>query len=226
MSSDISKEDKSIDQKNSGIELPKGVETTSDIPDGVSEDVYRFWKENGQRIIVYCVVALLAYLGVQGWKEFTASHEASIRKEFAGLESTEAKLKFAESHKNHALAAYAYLDAGKEAYESKDFVKAAEDYRKATEVLAKSQLQAVALMGEASCMRETGDEVGASQTLDRVINNEKFAEGIRAEAMFKRIVIALNDGQNDVVENLTDKLEAIDNSGIWAQRLDSIKYYQ
>jgi len=226
MSSQISKDNKALEKKNSGIELPQGADTSSDIPAGVSEDVYRFWKENGSRIITYSVVALVAFLGVQAWKQYAVSHEVAIREAYAALETTEAKLQFAQSHKGHALAGYAFLTAAKETYEKGDYLKAAQYYATAAKALENPQLESLALLGEASSLKEAGEIDKAVSALDLIASNETFAEGIRAEAMFKRIIIALENGQNDVVDDYTAKLEAIDNTQIWAQRLESIKYYQ
>ena len=226
MSSDISKKKKASNTTASDIELPEGVEATSDIPDGVSEDVYRFWKENGKQILTYCGIFLILFLGVQGWKQYSASREISIREDFAQLDTIESIVEFANKHKSHSIASFAYLQAAKDAYENEDYVKAAEYYSKAAKGLDESELQGLALLGEASSLRETGDEAAAVSALESIASKEEFAEGIRAEAMFKRIVIALENGENEVVNDYTTMLEAIDNTQIWAQRLESIKYYQ
>ena len=226
MSADKSKDNKTVHSKATGIELPKGEETVSDIPDGVSEDVYRFWKENGTRILIYCAVALVAFFGVQGWKQYNVSHEKALREKFAALDTTEAKLEFAKAHHNHGLAAFAYLQAGKESYEGGSYDEAASYYQKAASALEGSELLPVALLGEASSKKESGDVATASTLLEGISSNENFAEGIRAEAMFKRIVIALEKGEDSVVGDFTAKLEAIDDTQFWVQRLDGIKYYQ
>lgn len=226
MSAEKSRDKKAVQSKAQGIDLPKGEEAVSDIPDGVSEDVYRFWKENGTRIIVYCSVALIAFFSIQGFKQYRVSHEESLRKDFAALDSTESKLEFARKHKKHGLAAFAYLQAGKDSFENGSFDQAAEYYKNAAAALEGSELLPVALLGEASSEKEAGDTVAAASLLEQIGTNEAFAEGIRAEAMFKRIVIALEKGENEVVDSYTAQLEAIDNTQIWVQRLDGIKYYQ
>lgn len=226
MSVDPSKSNKRPQAQDTGIELPQGASTASDVPEGVFEDVYRFWKDHGARLLTYLVVVLVAFLAVQGWKQYSRSREASLKDQFSKLETIDAKVDFAHAHKGHALASFAYLQAGKDAYETGDFTEAAELYANAAEGLEDTDLLPIALLGQASSLRKAGDSDGAAVVLEALAAQDQFAEGIRAEAMFKRIVIALENDQDTVVEDFTRQLESTDTTQIWIQRLEGIQYYQ
>jgi predicted negative regulator of RcsB-dependent stress response len=226
MSAGHPQDPKAPKQPAAGIELPKGQETVSDIPDGVFEDVYRFWKQYGSTILIYGTLALVVFLGSQGWKHYSEGREVSLRAEYAQLETLEARLEFATRHPKHALAVFSHLKAGKEAYEAGDFDKALVHYQQAGRVTKDPSLLSVVLLGEANSLRESGMETEAIRVLERIAEDKEFAEGIRAEAMFQRIVIALRRGDSQAVASYTTLLESTDSTQVWVQRLDSIKYYQ
>jgi predicted negative regulator of RcsB-dependent stress response len=225
MSAGNSQDPKAPKQPEAGIELPKGQEAVADIPDGVFEDVYRFWKQYGSTILIYGVVALVVFLGAQGWKQYSSGREVALRNQYGELETLEAKLEFARNNPNHPLSGFTYLQAGKAAYEAKEFDKAAGYYLQAGKVIKDPALLSVVWMGEANSLRESGKESEAVRVLERIANEENFAEGIRAEAMFQRIVLALKRGDSQTVEHYTKLLESADPSQVWVQRLDSIKNY-
>lgn len=213
-----------VSEASSG--MPQGTENAPEVPDYVSEDIYRFWKNNGSRILIYSGALLVAVLGTQIWGNFSASREGKLREQYAGLATVEEKEAFAESHQSHGLAGYTYLNSAKTSYEASEYAKALEYYEKAEKSLSNTEIEGLVQIGKAACLSELDRQEEAKALLASVAENVEFAKGIRAEAMFKSIVIAASGGQDDVVESYTAKLEAIDDTGIWAQRLRSIKYYQ
>lgn len=206
--------------------MPQGVESTPEIPAYVSEDIYRFWKNNGSRILIYSGIFLLAIIGTQSWKYLSVSSENNLKEEFAQLSSSEEMEAFANTHKSHSLAGYAYLQLAKEGFEAEDFEKAFDCYRLAEASLGGTDLEGIVILGQATSLEELDRVDEAVVLLESALGNIEFAKGIRAEAMFKRIVIAMSNGQDDVVKSFTAKLEAIDDTGIWTQRLRGIKNYQ
>ena len=206
--------------------LPQGNETAADIPAYVSEDIYRFWKENGTRILVYSALLVIAILGSQSWKYFSGTHEKNLRETFAQLNTSEEKEAFANEHKKHSLAGYAYLQLAKESLEANEFEAALNYYTNAEISLKDSEFIGVILLGKATALMELGRKAEATGALNAIADNPAYANGMRAEALFKLIVIADSDQQEEQVEAMTQKLEAIDETGIWAERLKSIKYYQ
>lgn len=206
--------------------MPQGVESTPEIPAYVSEDIYRFWKENGSRILIYSGIFVLAIIGTQSWKYLSVSRESNLREEFAQLSTSEEKEAFANAHKSHSLAGYAYLQLAKETFEEKNFEKSFDFYSLAEASLGGTDIEGIVILGQAASLEQLDRADESLVLLESVLDNNEFAKGIRAEAMFKRIVIAMNNGQDDSVKSVTAKLEAIDETGIWTQRLRGIKYYQ
>ena len=204
----------------------QGTETAADIPAYVSEDIYRFWKENGARILIYSALLVIAILGTQSWKYFSGAHEKSLREEFAQLSTSEEKEAFANDHKKHGLGGYAYMQLAKESLEAHEYEAALDCYANAEISLKDSEFIGIILLGKATALIELGRKAEAKSVLNKIVDNTEYADGMRAEAMFKLIVIADSDQQEEQVEALTQKLEAMDETGIWAERLKSVKYYQ
>jgi predicted negative regulator of RcsB-dependent stress response len=223
MSSDLPKSDPK--SKPEASNQPAGVPEL-DVPDYVSEDVYRFWKNNGSRILLYIAVILVAFIGTQVWKTVRMGREDSLKDAYSQLSSQEDKLAFAQKHAGHGIAGYVYMDAAADAVSAEKYGEAASFYEKAEKALRGSTLEGVAAINGASVLELAGDESAAVKKLDAIIEKVEFTKGIRAEAMFKRIALALKSGQDNVVVDLTTKLEAIDETGVWTQRLDGVKNYQ
>jgi tetratricopeptide (TPR) repeat protein len=224
MSSDPSKNDpKSNTVQNA---QPAGA-PEMDIPDHVSEDVYRFWKNHGSRIILYVVVILAAFLGTQVWKAVSSGRDDSIKNAYAQLETMEEKLAFANKHSSHGIAGYAYMEAAAEAVAEESFEQAIEYYDGAAKALKGEILEGMVLLNKAGVYELMGDDELAASEFDAIIDTVEFTKGIRAEAMFKRIALAMKNGQDGVVADLTAKLEAIEESNLfWTERLEGVKNYQ
>ena len=123
--------------------MPQGNETAPEIPSYVSEDVYRFWKENGGRIIIYGLLLILAIFGTQSWKYFSVNREKSLREQFEQLTTSEEKESFANKHKSHGLAGYAYLQLAKESLKAEDYEAALKYYTEAETSLKESPFEEV-----------------------------------------------------------------------------------
>ena len=217
--------DNSANKNDTDNGLPQGTEAPVEIPPNVSEDVYRFWKENGSRIVIYSAVLLIAVLAWQIIGGSLKNRDSKLQAEYASLETTEEKLEFASSHASHGLAGYTYLTVAKDHYEAGEYEKALEAYENANESLEDTEFGGFVALGVGASLLELGKKEEAVLKFEEIARNENFAEGIRAEAMFKRIVEAQEAGEESVVDEYTTMLEAIDQSGRWTQRLRTIKMY-
>jgi hypothetical protein len=212
--------------KNPTDSNPEPMAGKSEVPDFVSEDVYRFWKKYGGRIILYASVILLAFLGTQTWNFFQANRENKLAEEFKGLQSEAERLEFANRHNRKGIAGYVFLEAAGNAMQEKRYDDALVHYEDSLRSLRGMPLEGIALLGKATALERLGRIDDADAVFALVSENETFAKGIRAEATYHRIVLALDKGHRENAESLGFSLEAMDDMGFWLQRLEILKNYQ
>jgi predicted negative regulator of RcsB-dependent stress response len=208
-----------------GVSLPEGQERTAEVPGYVTEELYRFWTSHGSRLVFYGVALLAVVLGTQLWIHSSSSREGSLRETFSTLATNEERVAFAEKHASHPLAAYAWLQAGKEAHEAGDVETALAYFERASKPLAKKELAGWVDLHRAGCLSDLERNDEALALLAKLANDENLAKGIRAEATFKRIVIAKSMDRSELVSTETARLDALDESGFWTERLTTIQYY-
>jgi len=218
-------DNKPSSQKPTNEGLPAGAERQEEIPPYVTEEIYRFWQQHGTRLMVYGAVFLIAVLGWQIVTTQMEGREDKLRESYATLETEAAQVAFAEDHMQHGLAGYTYLKKGKEAFEEGAYETALESYENASKSLEGTELEGWVVLGKAASLKRLGRLDESASILEATATNENFAEGIRAEAMFHCIVLALENDQQAIVDDYTTKLEAIDSTGRWIQRLRTIKMY-
>lgn len=194
-------------------------------PDADLDERFReFWKRNGVLFfgglamvaVIVVIVQIVQYVGNQ--------MEASAAREFGvALSTPEALASYAESHAGSARAGLAHLELAHQAYEAGNFGEAATLYAAATEELADSSLAGRAALGEALSRVKIGEETAAKEILQSLSDNAAMLNSTRAEAAYNLAVMAWEAGDIDGALALVEKIEGLEDIGIWEFRAADLR---
>ena len=198
---------------------PKATVAKPHPAENFAEDLQLFWLKNRNAILFGCALVLLGILAKGGYSFYAEQREASIAKEYAAAGSVTAKLKdFAVSHEGHALAGVAYLRIGDESYNDAKYADAQAAYEKAIPSFKGTAFAARATLGIAMSQLMIGKKAEAQIALKRLSDDAGQFKGLRAEACYHLISLAMEDGKTEDARKLIDQLLQVDRTGVWAQR--------
>ncbi|MBN2233823.1 MAG: tetratricopeptide repeat protein [Opitutales bacterium] len=205
--------------------LPAAAEPT-DIPPFVAEEVYDFWKKYGRSLGLAAVLGLTAVAGIEGTKLAIKAKEQKIQDSYLAVADSAGLQAFAKDHSSHELATIAWMKLGNESMEQKDYAAALERYAAAASARAPEEIKAIALLGKAAAQLELGSRDDAKATLQTLALTDSNPQSVRAEALFKRLVLAIDDGEDpQQIEGWKSQLELLDTSSFWTQRLNTMSHY-
>jgi len=148
------------------------------------------WEKN-KKFIIYSIVGIFAAFVVYHLTLFMAAQaKQGLQESYASADDSASKLAFAESESGKPLGGFAFKQLGDEAYEAKEFGKAAGYYEKAAKS-AKNSIKDAALMGQAMSLLQDGQNSAAQDILKTIASNDNA--GNLAEARFRLATIAVDD---------------------------------
>ena len=162
------------------------------------------WEKN-QKFIIYAIVGIFVAFGVYQLSLFmSASAKVATQESYASADDSASKLAFAEDESGNPLSGFAFKQLGDEAYEAKEFGKAAGYYEKAASS-AKDAIKDAALMGQAMSLLQT-DQSAAAQDILRTIASDENA-GNLAEARYRLATLAVEDENFDAARTYLEDLQ-------------------
>ena len=211
--------------KKASNTLPAATEPT-DVPPFVAEEVYDFWKKYGRSLGLAAALGLAAVAGIEGTKLLMNSNEKNVQTSFLAAADSTALEAFATDNSKHALATVAWMKLGNESMEQKDYTSALARFTEAANAKAPVEIRSVALLGKAAAQLELGSRDDAKATLQTLATTDSNPQSVRAEALFKRIVLAIDDSEDpQQIEGWKSQLELLDTSSFWTQRLNTMSHY-
>lgn len=185
--------------------------------------LHRFWRQNGQMLILVCAAVLLAILAKGGWDYFAAQKEESVRKAYAAATTSEKLKAFADDHSGHVLAGIARLRLADEAYAAGKGAEAVTAYEAAVPALQDSALAARARLGVAMARIQAGRKADGETALRELVGQADLAKATRAEAGYHLATLAYAGGRTDEVLKYCDQIMEIDAGSAWAQRAQMLR---
>jgi hypothetical protein len=186
---------------------------------GFDTQVHAFWVKNRGLILLVCVAVLLAIIGREGFRYFSAMREQSVQEDYAKVADKPDKLAaFADEHAGHVLAGVAYLQLADQKFEAGDFRQAAPLYTKAAASLKNDALVGRARLGAAVSQINGGDQATGEAALKAISADQAVFKDIRAEATYHLAALAYEAGRTDDVKQLAEEITKIDLAGAWSQR--------
>ena len=134
----------------------------------------------------------------------SASAKVATQESYASADDSASKLAFAEDESGNPLSGFAFKQLGDEAYEAKEFGKAAGYYEKAASS-AKDAIKDAALMGQAMSLLQN-DQSDAAQVILRTIASDENA-GNLAEARYRLATLAVEDENFDAARTYLEDLQ-------------------
>ena len=146
------------------------------------------WEQN-KKFIIYSIVGIFVAYGIYHLSLFmSAQAKVSLQEDFASADDSASKLAFAEAESGEPLSGFAFKQLADEAYEAKEFSKAADYYERAA-AATKAAIKDAALMGQAMSLLQNGQSTDAEAVFQAIVAND--AAGNLAEARFRLAALAV-----------------------------------
>jgi predicted negative regulator of RcsB-dependent stress response len=204
--------DQQLDERNI-IDLEDSAELSFE------DRVSMYWMEN-KGFVISCILALaIVLIGFNGARIYKDHAEDALKAEFAAADEAGTLESFAKENSSKAIGGFAALTIADEAYQAKEFEKAAEFYQIASEALSDSILTGRALLGHAFALFNADQAETGLAKLGAIANNAELAESIRAEAAYHLAIEADLNGDSEAYEAYVTQINSSPLAGPWQQRL-------
>lgn len=193
------------------------------VESGFEAQVHAFWEKNRNLILLACVVVLLAIVGREGWRYFSAMREKGVQEDYAKAANKADKLLlFADEHAGHVLAGVACLQVADQKFEAADYKQATTLYSKAAGNLKNEALLGRARLGAAMSQISSGEKAAGEAALKTLGTDQSLLKSVRAEATYHLALLAYEEGKTDEVKRLIAEISKIDLGGTWSQRATAL----
>ena len=163
------------------------------------------WEKN-QKLIIYSIVGIFVAFGIYQLSLYnSASAKIAVQESYASADDSASKLAFAEDEAGKPLSGFAFKQLGDEAYEAKEFGKAAGYYKDAASS-AKDAIKDAALMGQAMALLQDGQSATAQDILRIIASNDNA--GNLAEARYRLATLAVEEENFDAARTYLEDLQA------------------
>jgi len=163
------------------------------------------WEKN-QKFIIYSIVGIFVVFGIYQLSLYmSASTKIAVQESYASAEDSASKLAFAEDEAGEPLSGFAFKQLGDEAYEAKEYGKAAGYYEKAASS-AKDAIKDAALMGQAMALLQEGLSAKAQDILRTIASNDNA--GNLAEARYRLATLAVEEENFAAARTYLEDLQA------------------
>ncbi|MCC5842028.1 MAG: tetratricopeptide repeat protein [Opitutales bacterium] len=200
--------------------LPVDLDPESELPPDadIEERFNEFWKRNGLWIFLVVVLVGGIVIGRQTFEYIGERRETAIQDAFLALDSSAARIAFAEEHARHTLAGMTWMHLAAEKYEAEDFTQAAGYYERAGSVLQGSPMADRARLGRAMSLLMLGDAASADEYLEALSLDARVLDSTRAEAAYHQAVMRWEKGDVAAAGESLERIFALDDAAIWEQR--------
>lgn len=193
-------------------------------PDADFDDRFMdFWKRNGVSIFTGIALAALFVIGYQIYQFVSDRREASIRAEFAAVESQAERIAFTQKFPKHPLAGLAFLEIANQKYDAGDWTQAASYFQAAVDALGSNPAAQRAQLGAAMTQLKAGQRDQARQSLEILALSPSAFATTRAEAVYNLAVLAWEEGLKDDVRRHIATIEGMEESGFWIFRAAELR---
>lgn len=200
--------------------LPVDLDPDSELPPDadIEERFNDFWKRNGVWIFLVVLLAGGIVIGRQTFDYLGERREAAMQEAYLALDSSAARVAFAEAHPRHTLAGMVWMQLAAEKYEAGDYTQAAGYYERARTVLQGSPMADRARLGRAMSVLMLGDMATADEYLEALSLDARVLDTTRAEAAYHQAVLRWEKGDIAGAGDSLERIFALDDAAIWAQR--------
>lgn len=192
------------------------VDVTSIMP--FEERLYLFWQKYRALVLAGCALILLVIIAKGAWEYMARQKELETQRAYAAAKTTEQLRAFSSSYSGHVLGGVAQLRIADEAYAAAKSAEAVAAYGQAISILGDGPLAGRARLGLALSKIKSGDTAGGTTELKLLANDTKLFKAIRTEAAYHLTSLAVEAGNSDEAQKLSDQLMQIDATSPWTQR--------
>lgn len=192
------------------------VEATPVVPFEVTLQI--FWEKYRGLILGVCALVLVGIIGKGVWEYLARQKELGIEKDYAAASTPEQLKAFSASHTDHVLGGVAQLRLADDAYAAGKSAEAVTGYDKAVSILKDGPLGARARLGRALAKVHAGNAAEATTELKQLVNDTAQFKAIRTEAAYHLTSLAVDAGNVEEAQKLSDQLMQIDPTSPWTQR--------
>jgi predicted negative regulator of RcsB-dependent stress response len=182
-----------------------------------------FWRRHSGLVIAFCVVVLLAIIGVGVWENLARKKDREIQNAYTAVTTPEGLKTFAESHGSHPLAGIAYLRLADDAFAAGKITDALATYEKAANTLTAEPFASRVKLGLAVSKVADGKTAEGTAGLKQLADDANQFKGIRAEAAYHLTSIAAEAGVAAEVQKYSELLMQIDPTSSWTQRAFALR---
>jgi hypothetical protein len=180
--------------------------------------LYLFWQKYRGLVLAGCALIFLVIIGKGAWDYMARQKELETQRAYASATTTEQLKAFSSSYSGHVLAGVAQLRIADEAYAVAKSAEAVAAYGQAVSILGDGALAGRAQLGLALAKIQSGDTAGGTTELKQLANDAKLFKAIRTEAAYHLTSLAVEAGNSDEAQKLSDQLMQIDPTSPWTQR--------
>jgi tetratricopeptide (TPR) repeat protein len=148
------------------------------------DKVWLFFSQH-VRLLTSLAIAILALSGIAAIV-IVRNNVARRQRQSAYLEvlQTGARETFAQQHASEKLGGTVCLELGDGAYQKREYQRAADYYRRATEALGKNIFGGRAALGEGIALIKSGSQPQGEGVLARVVEEKTYPPSIRGNALY------------------------------------------
>lgn len=180
--------------------------------------LYLFWQKYRGLVLGACALILVVIIGKGAWDYMARQKEMETQRAYAAATTTEQLKAFSSANSDHVLAGVAQLRIADEAYVATKSAEAIAAYDRAVSILDNGPLASRARLGRALAKIQSGDIAGGSTELKQLANDATLFKAIRTEAAYHLTSLAVEAGNSEEAQKLSDQLMQIDPTSPWTQR--------
>ncbi len=188
----------------------------------VEDKVWLFWERNKGTLIGGSLLAIIAVLGVEGYRYSQRQAEINLQKDYQQAVTETELASFGNAHAAKPLGAFALLEAADDKYEVGDFSEAASLYGQSAVNLIGTPFYGRALLGEAMALIKSGQADTGASKLSQLADDSGALDATRAEAAFNLSLLALAQGNYPEANQWVEKVHTLSADSLWDQRAQSL----
>ncbi len=186
--------------------------------DSFEQTLHVFWQKYRGLILGFCVLILVGIIGKGVWDYLARQKQLEVEKAYAAASTPEQLKAFSASHADHVLGGVAQLRLADDAYAAGKSAEAVAAYDKASSSLKNGPLAARARLGRALAKVQGGNTAEGTTELRQLVNDTAQFKAIRTEAAYHLTSLAVEAGNVEDAQKLSDQLMQIDPTSPWTQR--------
>lgn len=179
---------------------------------------HQFWEKNSRTIYILCAAILVVIIAKGGLDTYKRYKNDEVGRNYATCNTPEKLKAFATANAGHPLAGAAKLRLADDAYAAGNYTQAATDYQAAADALKGTPFGSRARLGIAMAKLGAGQTADAETSLRQIADDTSLLKAARAEAAYLLASSAAADNRNEEALKHLDKLNSIEQTGLWAQR--------